>query len=207
MGSVQTSLAVLWLVVIVLAILVLALIRQIGILHERIAPMGALVMDRGPKIGEIAPAFTMIGMAGEGVAIGTPNTLSTLLFFTSPTCPVCKKLLSVIGLIQGAERSWLTVILISDGQESVREHSAHAKKIAGIPYVLSEALGLAFQVSRVPYAVLIGTDARIKAKGLVNSREQIESLFTAKELGVSSIQELLNRRDPDPRATLTAEKM
>jgi hypothetical protein len=31
----------------------------------------------------------------------------------------------------------------------------------------------------------------LRAKGLINSREQLESLFTAKELGVASVQEFL----------------
>jgi len=36
----------------------------------------------------------------------------------------------------------------------------------------------------------------VRAKGLVNSREHLESLFTAKELGVPSIQEFVARRAP-----------
>ena len=48
-----------------------------------------------------------------------------------------------------------------------------------------------FQISKLPYAVLIDETGVIRAKGLINSREQLESLFTAKELGVASVQEFL----------------
>lgn len=48
-----------------------------------------------------------------------------------------------------------------------------------------------FQISKLPYAVLIDESGVIRAKGLINSREQLESLFTAKELGVASVQEFL----------------
>jgi hypothetical protein len=41
---------------------------------------------------------------------------------------------------------------------------------------------------------LIGEDGRIRGKGLVNSREQLESLFAAKETGVASIQEFIDQR-------------
>jgi hypothetical protein len=34
----------------------------------------------------------------------------------------------------------------------------------------------------------------VRAKGLVNSREQLESLFTAKELNVASVQEFVAGR-------------
>ena len=44
-------------VVIALLLVVLALARQVGILFERVAPMGALMTDAGPKIGENSPRF------------------------------------------------------------------------------------------------------------------------------------------------------
>src|SRR4029077_9228006 len=39
--------AVLWILVIGLAIVIIALVRQIGLLHERIAPVGALMLAKG----------------------------------------------------------------------------------------------------------------------------------------------------------------
>jgi hypothetical protein len=42
------SLGLLWVVVIVLSLAVLALARQVGILHERVAPAGALLHGAGP---------------------------------------------------------------------------------------------------------------------------------------------------------------
>ena len=56
----------------------------------------------------------------------------------------------------------------------------------------SAELGLRYHVSKLPYAVLMDAQGRIRAKGLVNSREQLESLFTAMELGVSSVQDYLD---------------
>jgi methylamine dehydrogenase accessory protein MauD len=73
------------------------------------------------------------------------------------------------------------------------EHLAFYKQ-AGLerfPYLLSTELGMKFQISKLPYAVLIDETGTLRAKGLINSREQLESLFTAKELGVASVQEFL----------------
>jgi methylamine dehydrogenase accessory protein MauD len=46
-------------------------------------------------------------------------------------------------------------------------------------------------VGKLPYAVLVDADGVVRAKGLVNTREHLESLFEAKERGVGSLQELL----------------
>ena len=59
MDPMTVSHLLLWVVVLVLGVAVLALARQVGVLHERIAPMGALMMDSGPKVGELAPSFTL----------------------------------------------------------------------------------------------------------------------------------------------------
>ena len=89
---------ILWLVVLALCAVVVALVRQIGVLHERIAPAGALMFGQGPKIGERAPRFELQTLGGETVTIGDqhPVDRSTLVFFLSPTCAVCKTLLPIL---------------------------------------------------------------------------------------------------------------
>ena len=181
----------LWLAVLALLVVVFALARQIGILYERIAPMGALMMDSGPKVGESAPAFELPGIDGAPVAIGAPAAASTLLFFLSPTCPVCKKLLPIIKSVRKAEGDRLRVVLASDGEAGDHQAFRRRADLGDFPYVLSAELGMRYQVSKLPYAVLIDPQGRIRAKGLVNSREQFESLFAAQELGVASEQDYL----------------
>ena len=47
--------AVLWVLVIALSLVVLALVRQVAVLHARISPVGALMLAKGLKVGEPAP--------------------------------------------------------------------------------------------------------------------------------------------------------
>src|SRR3981081_2748461 len=86
------SVVLLWIAVLALIITGLALARQIGVLYERIAPVGALSIN--PKLtgGSQAPAGEGTSLAGQRQSIGGAGT-SQLLFFLSPGCPVCKTLL------------------------------------------------------------------------------------------------------------------
>lgn len=59
------SVVVLWVVVLVLAVAVFALARQIGVLHGRLAPAGALMTTAGPKVGELAPTRTIETLDGR----------------------------------------------------------------------------------------------------------------------------------------------
>ena len=193
--AILISNAVLWVIVLALVVVVFALTRQIGILYERVAPMGALMLDQGPKVGDTAPRFELPTLQGPAVTVGQGATgRSQLLFFLSPTCPVCKKLLPILKSISQTESNWLDLVFASDGDRPEHVEFQRRAGLADFPYVLSQDLGLAFKVGRLPYAVLIGEDGKVSGKGLVNSREQIESLFEAKERGVASVQQFLAQR-------------
>lgn len=193
--ALMISNVLLWISVLAALVGLFALARQIGVLYERVAPMGALMMDTGPKVGEPSPVFDLTTITGNAVvSIGRARDKSTLLFFLSPTCPVCKKLLPILRSIRSNEGSWLDVVLTSDGEQP--EHLAFIEKagLQAFPYVLSRDLGIGYRVAKLPYAVLLDEHGRIVAKGLVNSREQLESLFTAKELGVASVQQFIDQQ-------------
>ncbi len=189
------STIVLWLVVLILAAVVVALVRQIGVLHERVAPAGALAPREGPRVGVAAPRFELSTWSGIPCPIGRPDPerQPTLLVFVSPTCPVCKTLLPILDSVIRGEARRARLVLASDGARE--EHTAFvaAHGLAERDYVLSTALGLAYQVGKLPHAVLIDGDGILRAKGLVNTREHVESLFEALERGVGSVQEYLHR--------------
>lgn len=192
----MTSQILLWVAVVVLAALVAALARQVGILHERIAPAGALTLHQKVNVGDAASPMMLTTLDAQSLTVGGKRDgRSQLLFFVAPDCPVCKSLLPVFKSAARAERSWLDAILVSDGDEPAQRRMIMEQGLADIPVILSEALGRAFGVAKLPYAVLLDERGRVASLGLVNTREHLESLFEAKERGVASIQEFLARRE------------
>lgn len=185
----------LWMLLLVMACVIFALVRQIGVLYERVAPAGALVVGSGPKVGEAAPALAVTDLSGQLNQVGGQHGArrSTLLFFVSPTCPVCKTLLVVLKSVARSERKWLDVALVGDGARKEHEAFRREHRLESLPYLLSMELGLAYRIAKLPYAVLIDEAGIIRSMGLVNSREHVESLFEARERGVASVQEFIER--------------
>lgn len=184
----------LWAGFLALAALMLGVVRQIGLLHERSAPLGAMMLDHGPDVGERSPVFNVKTFDGESLIVGraiTPERPS-LLMFTGPSCPVCAKILPIVRSVAATEGA--DVILISDGtaaehREFLREHPLQDER-----YVVSAEIGMKYQVSKVPYGVLLDKDGVILAKGLCNSREHVESLFETVRLGHSTLQSFIKGR-------------
>lgn len=186
----------LWAAVLALGIVCAALARQIGVLHQRIAPAGALALRQPLKLGEPVPEMSLTALDGAAVRIGgARGGRSQLLLFVSPDCAICESLLPAVRSAQGAERAWLDIVLASDGDAEPQLQFIKDKRLDRFPYVLSEQLGRSFGVAKLPYAVLIDESGKLSATGLVNTREHLESLFTAKERGVASIQQYLGQRD------------
>ncbi len=48
---------------------------------------------------------------------------------------------------------------------------------------------MTYRINRLPFAVLLDRQGVVRGKGLVNSREQLESLMNANDLGHAAIQD------------------
>ena len=190
-SALAVSNMILWVVVVVLGLTVLALARQVGVLYERIAPAGALMIGAGPGVGDEAPLMDLEELDGKPIRLGgaSEQSRTTLIFFLSPTCPICDTLLPVLRSLRKDEGAWLDIVLASDGELAEQRAFRATKRLTDFPYVVSTQLGLTYQVGKLPFAVLIDELGVVRAKGLTNNREHLESLFEAKERGVSSIQE------------------
>src|SRR5688572_10292728 len=138
--------------VVVLAGVVAALVRQMGVLYERVAPVGALMTGKGPLVGETAPVVQVTDTTGATRQVGgvRADGRSTLLFFLSPTCPICKTLLPALRSAGRRERGWLEVVLASDGAREEHEAFVREQQLERFPYVLSTALGVTHQIAKLP---------------------------------------------------------
>jgi methylamine dehydrogenase accessory protein MauD len=193
-----------WLLVLGLAFAVYALARQVGVLHERIAPMGALMHGQGPSPGQPAPLIQGIDPNGQPRNLGGPRVdggdQDRLVIFVAPDCPVCKKILPIARDLTRDETGvelWLAGEIDADGTRNGQALAAHRDMLtglglSGVPMILAPNVGLSFRIGKLPHAVLIDKHGILRSQGLVNTREHLESLFVARDSGHASIQEYLS---------------
>lgn len=185
------AIVVLAVAVAVLFLMVLALAREIGRVQVRLGPLGARMMDTGPKVEQVAPSFRgLTDHLGRAVGVGGHRDKPQLLLFTAPTCSTCKSLLPGLRAMAKAERD-LEIVIVSDGTPE-----EHAQFLAGsgigseLSYVDGRDVGIAYQVGTTPYGVILDEHGKIRSKGLCNHMAQVESLLNALESGTPSLQHL-----------------
>ena len=202
MEALAVSQVLLWIVVVALGLIVLGLARQIGVLHERVAPLGALTTRPAGGIGDRAPEFDVADLAGRKLHVGGRRSdgRGQLLLFVSPTCPMCKKLLPTARSFARSEHGTVDVVLMGDGDRPSHEALVAEHRLQDLPLALAPIVGITLGIGKLPHAVLIDADGTIRSSGIVNSREHLESLLVAQETGVASMQDyLLGPRPPSAR--------
>jgi methylamine dehydrogenase accessory protein MauD len=169
-GGWFVSYAFLWVAVVVLAVLVVALAREVGALHLRLGPRGALEIDtEGPEIGAVVPPLDASAMDGRTARIGGPGA-SRLYLFASPTCGICRDVLPAMPL------------LLREGVDGAVIAEAPARDLAawrqtGVAVVSSPEAFLAYSVPGTPYAVVLDDRGAVLAKGTPNDPAQLEGLL------------------------------
>ena len=168
------SYAVLWALVLVLCVVVVALARQIGTLHLRLGPRGALEMDdEGPPLGQSPPHADVVAMDGSPLTIGGPSP-ARVLMFVSPGCLVCEQVLPALPVL--ARTSKLEAIVVTDVDEAETK-TAFGSKGLGLPVVSSREVMQSYQVPGTPYVVVMDDRGLVRGKGTVNNLEQMEGLI------------------------------
>lgn len=165
------SYVALWILVVILGVLLVALARQVGVLHLRLGPRGALEIDsEGPPLGEAPEPVDVPNGHGHPVTVGGPGHPQFLLF-VSPDCPVCREVLPSIPVIARGGR--MTPLVIVDGETDEFQGLADP----AMPVVRHVGLPSMYRVPGTPYAVVLDGLGVVRAKGTVNNLEQIEGLI------------------------------
>lgn len=167
-GSVWVATYVLlWIAVLVLSVVVVALLRQVGVLHARMRPRGVHFAGEGPERLAPAPGAATIDYSSHEL---------TLIAFTSPTCEICQELLPSLDAIRREYRD-LQYVQFEHGPDS--------------------PMFVEFNVASTPYMVTVDREGVVQGRGVANSLEQVEELVAESlDAGISHEIPVAISKDP-----------
>lgn len=179
-GVWMASYVLLWGAVAVLLVTVLALVRQIGVLHERLD--GA---EAGAEVAAAEPAVPVGGAEGPALGsaapmpgrIGYDRAPLTVVAFTSSTCELSQVLVPALRVVD-KQYDEVRVLELPLGPRTIGVFEA-------------------FNVSATPYVVAVGQDGRVRARGRARNLHQLEA-FVGRAL------ELVTRSDRKKQAEADA---
>ena len=150
-------------------VLLIATLRTTGLLLTRFPNAGALVLeDQGPALGK-----TVSEPVTEDLAERRSQRM--LLVFLSTECALCRRIAPSVGSMQ--RRGVNRVVLIRGDAEAAESLMALLGRNANRFSRVDNEIFVRVGIDMTPFALLLDESRRVIAKGIVNSREQLESLF------------------------------
>ena len=138
--------------IVVLAVLLLALAREVGELRLALPPQLPLEIDgEGPARGSRAPVIERF--------VPQPSARFALAVFSSEACPMCQALEPAVAALR---RDALLTVEVFDEREDADVWRAHA-------------------IPGSPYALVLALDGTVLAQGTYNSARQLEALVATGE--------------------------
>ncbi|MEM8923298.1 MAG: hypothetical protein AAGD35_07320 [Actinomycetota bacterium] len=176
------SYVLLWVTVLVLGVTVVALLRQIGLLHTRVAPMGVHFAGEGPELDRPAPELPprtdriLDGSNDDGAGAES----ITVLAFTSPTCEICASLRPGLRRMAGG---------YDDVEVRFVDHGTDP-----------DAFGR-FRVRSTPYLVAIDGEGIVRSRGVANTLDQAEEMLAEVRATVAAGGPIVLGADGAPTGT------
>jgi methylamine dehydrogenase accessory protein MauD len=200
------SYVALWLLVAAETLVFLALLRQVGVLHTRIGPRGAMTME-GPGLGDLAPSEGFPTVDGRDFVFRASNPQARLVaLFVDPSCSACDAVMTSFRTFVRSMKQSIEGVVVVAAEPSDAASWSRKRHWKG-PVIASTRPLEVLKIPSTPFAVTFDANGRILAAGLVNSLEQLESLIET-EKGQPAAPDERDLAEPDGKgATWEAASM
>jgi methylamine dehydrogenase accessory protein MauD len=173
-GPFYVSYVFLWLLVLLQTVVLIIIVRQLGLIHLRLGPQGAGALPEGPEVNAPAPEFRGIDVLGRGTASPWLDGRRSLLVFMSLGCSECVSLVPSLRALRRSEGKDPEIIVFSNEQG---ERNVDYAQKSRCPVVIAKEIFDDYSVESTPYAIAVDQHGIVRAKGVVNHVEHLESLL------------------------------
>ncbi|MDQ2805338.1 MAG: redoxin domain-containing protein [Chloroflexota bacterium] len=165
------SFIILWIIVLVEGVLIVLLYRQLGILYLGSA---SGVSRDGLAVGNPAPDFQLTDTNGTVQSLTAYRGRPVLLLFGSAHCDPCRRLLPGLEEFAAGPGREFSVLWLNQAsaQETLQFQSDTGATIPMLSY--RDGVNDAYKVRVTPFLFMIDPLGVIRAKGLVNTKQQLE---------------------------------
>jgi thiol-disulfide isomerase/thioredoxin len=173
-----------------LAFCVVALMRQVGSVLLLVQPHVPKDIGGGPELGEIEDFENLAEDRGA------------LVIFVAPDCQPCRELAPTFPAFRRAWPDVELVVAVARGNDD--ERTEHARAIGSFARADLQDLYERWEIQGTPFAVALDPDHRVRAKGVINTFDQMEqlALATTTEYVVVPEDDILDEK-PVPMGTGT----
>ena len=169
----------------VCALAMTALLRQIGLISRRMVDLGKGGRPPGLEIGKEIPTRVFeLADGSEKLNISADGDRPTALLFASLSCALCRSLLEGLRTLDPEILDSTVLMLLDSGPWSRFSPELRELGLGGISVVFAAAMAGAFEISMPPQVYVVDGDLRIVAAGRVFTAEELAKMI-AEHIGIA----------------------
>ncbi len=159
----QAFILILFCLTIAQVLVLIGVVRQVGSISLQLAPAAHIgEIEGGPDPGTVVEVADL------------DRERPAIILFVSPTCRICSPLLPALPVVQTHYAELQLIAAVIGGDASSRWD--YAQGIGDAARLDLGELETEWEVPGTPYAVAVGRDGRVLAKGVANSLDHLEQL-------------------------------
>ena len=164
------------------AVLLVAVMRQVGDVLLYARPLRSPPPLGGPQVGDIKELP------------GNRRKRPALVLFTSPGCALCKELEPGFRKLHADWAQQVDIVAVVSS-ENVEEREAYARELGSFARADLASLTKDWEIPGTPYAVALDNGGRVQGAGIVTKSHHLDGLAIA-SLGLEAVA----RPEPDRHA-------
>jgi hypothetical protein len=171
------------------AVVLVATLRQVGVLHQRLRPTGPGTHE-GPQVGQELPLIPLEPVTDDAERRVFATPISVLVYVT-PGCSICKALPEMVGAYLRQADDDVRVAFVTDVPiEAARRYADESALPA--PLLHSDVVARVYALPGSPYVVALAPpangNAMVLRAGVVNTLEQFEDLVEGAAVQLAAVQ-------------------
>lgn len=174
MSALAWSNVLLWIVVVVQAVMIVAILRYLG---TRVLRVGASGSGAGPPAQTRPPRVPMENLRGEPVAPEDPGSAVRNVFFLSTTCKICRHMLQALRDLRAGPPDESDLFVIQGEMDDVTAMAAEQGLDGGAVVPDPQArVFRSWDVARRPFLVVLDENGVVKDHGRPETRARLLEL-------------------------------
>jgi len=194
-----------WVALILLALLVVGLMREVGLMQLKIGPPGAMGDAQGAPIGLTVERQLVAALDDTPVTLPLPDT-ANLVVFLAPSCGICHQLIDPVRIVAKHERDLAVTVVCAGEEQECRDFLGDVeKRVVVVPDIggqINQTLG----ITSSSFAQVFDREGVAGPSGVVNNLAHLESLLKSFDRDGRLILEGVPPTTNNGKAALAAEE-
>jgi hypothetical protein len=157
------------------SVVLIAVLRQVGVLHQRIRPTGA-GQHEGPQPDDVLPDVPLIPINDAPRA---SEAVVEVIGYVTSDCGLCDAAVRAFSAYARTRPPGVELALVTDGSEQDAKAMLHRHDVR-MPFFVSRDVRANYGLPGSPYVLVLVPAApgarRVLTSGVVNTLEQLEDL-------------------------------